>query len=67
MATNALSAIIFDLSVWYKRLFISKNKANNPAAIRLFPSEKEWFFTMKYKRFAAFSSAEGYKSIPSNV
>jgi len=36
-------------------------------AIRLFPSENEWFLIIKYKRLAAFSSTLGYTSFPPKV
>ena len=62
-ATRALSAIILEPSLLYNFLFLSKKKTNNPAAIRLLPSEKEWFFTTKYKRFAAFSIMLGYNNL----
>ena len=35
------------------------------AAILLLPSIKVWFFVIKYKKLAAFSSIVEYKSLPS--
>jgi hypothetical protein len=43
-------------------LFLSKKRRKQAAAIRLLPSTKAWFFTIKYNNNAAFSSIEGYRS-----
>src|SRR5690554_5212722 len=66
-ATKVLFSILLELSSLYRKLFFAKYHTNSQAAIRLLPSVNEWFFTTKYKRFAAFSSRLGYSSFPSKV
>ncbi len=61
VATRALSLITF-CPLRYSWLFLSRKYRKMVAAIRLFPSWKEWFFTMKYSRLAAFSWIDGYSS-----
>lgn len=48
-------------------LFFCKNNRNHAVPIRLLPSTKEWFFTIRYSRSAAFISKLGYKSILSKL
>src|SRR5690606_21159729 len=66
-ATKVLFDIFFELSSLRKKLFFDKYQTKSQAAIRLLPSVNEWFFTTRYKRFAAFSSMLGYRSFPSKV
>ena len=64
-ATRVWSSINFPLSE-NRTPFLSRKCKNMVAAMRLFPSEKLWFFVIKYRRFAAFSSRLGYNSWPAN-
>jgi len=67
IATNALSFIFLfqfsSKSIW----FFAKNNINKNAQLLLFQSEKGWSFTIKYNKFADFSSTVLYKSTHQNV
>ena len=54
IATRALSVIRFEPSARYRILFFAINHTNKNAAMRLLPSEKEWFFITKYNRLGGF-------------
>src|SRR3989339_1297211 len=44
-----------------------KNHTNAKAPLRLLPSTKGWFLTIKYRRWADFSSRLEYASFPKTV
>ena len=58
IATIILSLITFSPFI-NKLSFLSKKYKKIAAAMRLFPSENEWFFITKYSKLAAFSSKDG--------
>ena len=58
-ATRVLSAMRLCPSSAYSTRLLFKNYRKSIAAMRLFPSLNEWFFTTRYSSMAAFSSTEG--------